>query len=230
MALQQVGHKVWIYDGETVNFYSLPYSTRMTVIKLNDQSLWVHSPTTLNSNLQSEIDHLGKVRFLIAPNKLHHLFLPQWQAVYPDAKTYAAPGLIAKRPDITFDKELTETAEPPWRDEIMQTLLSGSCWMAEVVFYHSDSKTLILADLIENFDPSVFNRWQRFLAKLTGILAPDGKTPLDWRLSFLFGKSQARQALETMLAWQPEKIIIAHGECIFGNGTDFLRRSFAWLE
>lgn len=229
MALRQIAETLWIYDGETVNFYGLPYSTRMTLIQLDKDLLWIHSPIRLDSAVQQEIEDLGEVRYLIAPNKLHHLFLPEWQTAYSQAECYAAPGLIAKRKDIAFDKELTGAAEPGWQGQIEQTLFSGSPWMEEVVFFHQDSKTLILTDLIENFDPKVFTPWQRFVAKLTGILAPDGKTPVDWRLSFMFGKHHGRQALATMLAWQPDNIIIAHGECIFGGGAEFLRRSFAWL-
>ncbi|WP_152555654.1 DUF4336 domain-containing protein [Methylomarinum vadi] len=230
MAFQQIADNLWIHDGETVRFLGLPYSTRMTVVKLDQQRLWIHSPIGLTPVLQEEIDSIGKVRYLVAPNKLHHLFLSSWQAAYPEAECYAAPGLMAKRPDLAFAKELNASAEAVWKGEIAQTLFSGSPWMQEVVFFHIDSKTLILADLIENFEPSVFNRWQRFVAGLTGIVAPNGKTPVDWRMSFLFGKKQARAALATMLEWQPDNIVIAHGECVFGHGTDFLRRSFSWLE
>lgn len=230
MALQQIAQNIWLHEGETVRFLGLPYSTRVTVIELDGQRLWIHSPTALNPSLRKEIDGLGKVCYLIAPNKLHHLFLSSWQEAYPEAETYAAPGLTAKRPDLHFDKELNSSAEPQWKDEIEQTLFSGSLSMEEVVFFHIDSKTLILTDLIENFEPSAFNGWQRLVAGLTGIVAPNGKTPVDWRMSFLFGKKQARAALATMLEWQPDNIVIAHGECVFGHGTEFLRRSFSWLE
>jgi hypothetical protein len=229
MLLQRMSNDLWLCDGDSVSFFGLPYSTRMAVIKLDDRRLWMHSPIALTAALKAEIDALGQVAYLIAPNKLHHLFLPQWQHAYPNAKTYAAPGLIAKRPDIAFDKELTSMPEPEWQEQIKQTLFCGSFAMQEVVFFHEASKTLILADLIENFDPGVFTAWQRFLAKLTGILAPDGETPIDWRLSFSFGRKRARGALQTMLAWQPEHIVIAHGKCIFGGGSEFLRRSFSWL-
>jgi len=230
VVLQEIAHNLWIHDGETVNFLGLPYSTRMTVIKLEQTRLWVYSPTALVPELKTAIDSLGEVSYLITPNKLHHLFLSQWAEAYPQAMRYAAPGLMGKRSDIVFDKELSSEAEPEWRKDIKQTVFFGSPVMKEVVFFHEASKTLILADLIENFDPLIFTPWKRFLAKLTGILAPNGKTPVDWRMSFVLGKKQARAALKTMLAWQPENIIIAHGQCIFGNATEFLRRSFAWLE
>lgn len=230
MPLQKLSEKLWIYDGEVVSFYGLPYSTRMTVIKLNNDLLWIHSPAKLNHDLLSEIGKLGRIGYLIAPNKLHHLYLSEWLDEFPAAECHAAPGLIDKRKDITFTKKLTDQADPAWQEEIGQTLFDGSFWMEEVVFFHRSSKTLILTDLIENFSPHVFNGWQLLLAKATGIVSPNGKTPIDWRLSFFFGKSKAGKALETILNWQPENIIISHGECIFGNGEGFLEQSFSWLK
>ncbi len=46
----------------------------------------------------------------------------------------------------------------------------------------------------------------------------------------MFGdKNKARQSLNTMLSWMPQNIVLSHGECIFGNGTEFLAQSFSWL-
>jgi hypothetical protein len=229
MYLNEVDENIWTYEGNTVNFHGFPYSTRMTVIKLRNSHLWIHSPGKLNQVLKEQLSGLGTVKYLIAPNKLHHLFLPEWISEYPDAKCYAAPGLIKKRPDIEFEKELSNSAVKEWQDEIEQIIFQGSPFMEEAVFFHVSSKTLILTDLIENFSPSAFNWWQKPIAWLTGIISPNGKTPIDWRLSFVFGKAKARVALDKMVAWKPTNIIISHGECLFGNGLEFLKQSFEWL-
>lgn len=230
MQLKEVDKNIWTYEGSTVNFHGFPYSTRMTVIQLRNNHLWIHSPEKLNEALKEQLAGLGTVEYLISPNKLHHLFLPEWISEYPDAKCYAAPGLIQKRPDIEFTKQLSNSPEKEWQDEIEQIIFQGSPLMEEAVFFHVSSKTLILTDLIENFSPSAFNWWQKPIAWLTGIISPNGKTPIDWRLSFLFGKAKARAALEKMTTWKPTNIIISHGECIFGNGSEFLKKSFGWLK
>ena len=230
MQLKEIDKNIWIYDGSTVNFYGLPYSTRMTVIRLSNGNLWIHSPEKLNEELKEELGNLGKVEHLISPNKLHHLFLPEWISAYPDAKCYASPGLIEKRQDIKFTKELSNMSEKEWVDEIEQTVFQGSPLMEEVVFFHISSKTLILTDLIENFKPTAFNWWQKPIARFTGILSPNGKTPIDWRISFLFGKAKARIALDIMLGWRPKNIVISHGECIIDNGFEFLNKSFKWVK
>jgi hypothetical protein len=203
----------------------------MTVIRLGNGDLWVHSPEKINLVLRQELSSLGRVRHLVSANKLHHLFLPEWIEAYPEAVTYAAPGLVKKRSDIHFDIELSEVAQDEWVTEIAQTIFRGSPLMEEVVFYHKPSSTLILTDLVENFNPQTLNWWQVRLARFAGILYPNGKMPIDWRLSFRLGSMRrARESLLEMMGWRPRNIILSHGECVFGGGTEFLSSSFSWLQ
>lgn len=124
---------------------------------------------------------------------------------------------------------MKDFSEPEWQGEIDQLIFKGSRVMQEVVFFHKASKTLILTDLIENFDENYFSGFKGLIARLSGIVAPDGKTPIDWRLSFFFGKKQARECFARIIAWQPEKIIVAHGKNIEVDATGFLKKSFKWL-
>ena len=203
----------------------------MTVIRLRNSDLWIHSPEKINKGLKDELSAMGEVKYLVSPNKLHHLFLTEWIKEYPKAATYAAPGLAKKRNDIKFDVELSEVAEDEWKEDISQTIFKGSPAMEEVVFFHVRSSTLILTDLIENLEQNTLNSWQVALAKFAGIVSPHGKTPIDWRLTFLFaGRQQARVSLARMLEWNPDNIVLSHGECIFGGGSDFLQSSFHWLK
>ena len=227
--LNKVADYIWIIEGEAVSFFSMPYTTRMTVVRLQNGTLWIHSPLKISNALIEEVIALGEVKYLISPNKLHHLFLTDWIQQFPNAMCYCSPGLANKRPDINFSKNLGLKPENEWAKEIDQTIFKGSPAMEEVVFFHRESKTLILTDLIENFKPESFNGWQRLLAKLAGILSPNGKTPIDWKLSFVFGKKEAMKSLSILMNWQPENIILSHGECIFGDGLKFLKKSFSWV-
>ena len=220
---------IWISDGDAVQWFGMPYTTRMTVIRLTDGRLWVHSPGKICDGLLEEIKTLGMVSYLISPNKIHHLFMKDWVDAFPQAQSYASPGLREKRKDIVFDKDLSFVAEPEWAEEINQIIFKGSSVMEEVVFFHKKTQTLILTDLIENFSPDHFSGYKKILAILTGIISPNGKTPIDWRLSFIFGKKQARKSLAIMMGWNPQKIIISHGECIYSDAIKFLERSFAWV-
>ena len=228
--LQQVDENIWIYDGSIVSWHGMPYTTRMTVVRLNDGKIWVHSPEKITNGLINEIQTIGEIKYLISPNKIHHLFIQDWIKLFPNAGAYSSPGLKEKRKDIRFHSELEDFPEGEWSKEIDQLIFRGSKAMEEVVFFHKKSSTLILTDLIENFPPNHFSGIKNLLAKLTGIISPNGKTSLDWRMSFMFGKNEARKSLEKMMEWKPKRIIISHGDCIDKNAVVFLSESFSWLK
>ncbi|KAK0358279.1 hypothetical protein LTR94_036056, partial [Friedmanniomyces endolithicus] len=90
----------------------------MAVIRLAGGDLFVWSPVALTEGLRAEVDALGEVRHLVAPNALHHLFVAEWKAAWPAARIYAAPGLQQKRDDLEIDHELDGAALHIWSKEI----------------------------------------------------------------------------------------------------------------
>jgi hypothetical protein len=101
--------------------------------------------------------------------------------------------------------------------------------LTEVDFFRA-SRTLILADLIENVEAErIRSRWYRWLVQLSGAADPDGKAPFDMRLTFLRYRRSLKAAVRRMIAWNPERIIIAHGRWYETHGTRELRRAFRWV-
>ena len=195
---------------------------------MSSGGLFIWSPIALSTALKGEIDALGAVRFLVSPNKLHHLFLGAWKSAYPEARMFAPPGLRRRRKDLAFDGDLGDAPDPLWAADIDQVALRGSWAMTEVVFFHHASRTAIFADLIQNFPPDWFTGWRAPLARYAGIVAPRPSAPLDWRSSFIDRKS-ARAALARILAWPIERVVIAHGDPVAAGGAAFVREAFAWL-
>ena len=231
--LKPVAEGIWLIDAPHVKFYGLPFSTRCTVVRLASGGLWVHSPTVLSEALKAELAALGPVEHLIAPNWIHYVSVKDWQAAYPDAVAWAAPGVVkraaSRNVSITFDHDLGAEAEGPWAGQIDQLIVSGSKLHSEAVFFHRASSTLILTDLIENFEAKNMPFWLRPLLWLGGVLAPNGSMPRDIRASFGAHKDVLRGHIETMLGWAPERVIVAHGAWFFSGGTEALKRAFAWL-
>lgn len=227
MSLASFGPDIWIADGPVVSFYGFPYPTRMAVIRLSDSGLFVWSPIALTRELKSEVDALGVVAHIVSPNSIHHLYMGEWRDAYPSAKLYAPPGLAQKRKDLRFDGELNDSPSAAWAADIDQVEMAGSSALTEIVFFHRKSRTVIFADLIENFRPDWFKGWRGFVARLDGIVMPNGGAPREWR--FTFNKKIARGVLARILAWQPEQVVMAHGEMTRENGTAFIRKSFRWL-
>ena len=148
--LTPAGEDFWIADGPVVQFFAvLPYPTRMAVVRLGDGSLWVWSPIALDDALAAELDAIGPVRELVAPNKLHHLALPEWVARYPEARLHGARGLARKRRDLHFHTELGDTPDPAWAEQIDQAVFRGSLFLDEVFFFHRRSGTALVTDLIQ---------------------------------------------------------------------------------
>jgi hypothetical protein len=235
--LKPVGENIWIADGPIVKMavYGtfIPFPSRMTLVRLENGDLWCHSPIALTEGLQAEIDEMGPVRYLISPNKIHYAHIGSWAQVYPKATAWASGGVreraAQQQIEVNFDADLTEEVPPEWKPDLDQVIFRGSRFMDEVVFFHRPSRTLILTDLIENFELHKVPPQYKLLVKLGGIVDPDGKTPLDLRMTFLGRKELARVGLKQMLAWEPDKIILAHGRWYDRNGTAELRRAFRWL-
>lgn len=232
--LKPVADDLWIVDGPLIRFGmpwpKMPFPTRMTVIRLAGGGLFVHSPTPLPPALKAEIDRLGRPRWIIGPNRIHYWWIPDWRAAFPDAEIYLAPRVAEQAAGrIDFDCfPLDAGSVYPWDAEIATLPVTGS-YMTEVEFFHRASRTLILTDLIENFEPRKLSSFVlRWLTRLGGVQDPDGQMPRDMRLSFSGRKPQLRAAIERMIAWNPERIILAHGRWYEDNGAGELRRAFRW--
>ena len=116
--LQQLGPDLWFADGGIVSFFGSAYPTRMVVVRLRDGGLWLWSPVQLTSTLKNEVRALGPVRHLVSPNKLHYLFLGQWQAAFPDAQLWGTASTAAKRNALSFDGLLADEPPPEWAGQI----------------------------------------------------------------------------------------------------------------
>ena len=234
--LKPGAENIWIADdGLTwMNMGTLraPFSTRMTLVRLADGSLWCHSPIEPDDALFAAVDALGTVRHLVSPNYIHYAHIPAWQARYPQATAWASPGVRERaaknRINVRFDADLGDSAPPAWAGQIAQTEFRGSRVMREIDFFHVASRTLILTDLIENIETATMRGFWKLVMKLAGNHDPDGKAPIDMRATFT-DRAAARESLQQLLAWQPERIILAHGRCYTENATAELRRAFRWL-
>jgi hypothetical protein len=233
--LKPVAEDVFIVDGPVIGMgylgLSVPFTTRMTIVRLPGGRLWVHSPTPLTPTLEEEIAALGEPAFLIAPNRLHFWWIGEWKARFPAARAYAAPGArkAAARRFCGFDADLSGDPPPEWDGAFMQFLIPG-LFLSEVDFLHRASGTLILADLIENFEASHIHclGW-RLAVELGGPLDPDGKPPHDLALNFLWRRREARAEIERMLAAEPERVILSHGRWYDRNAPAELRRALRRL-
>ncbi len=226
--LEEFATALYMADGPTVSFFGFPYPTRMALVRLSDGGVWVWSPIALTPELADAVDAIGPVRHIVSPNKIHHLFLKEWATRWPDALLYAPPGLAKRRPDLHFHADLGDEPDAAWAADIEQTIFCGSIAMTEVAFFHRSSRTAILCDLVQRHDPAQMKGLKGMLMRADGLVGEHGSTPREWRASFL-RRGRARAARARVLAWAPERLLIAHGECASENATQILTRALAWM-
>ncbi len=226
--LEEFGPSLYVADGPTVSFFSFPYPTRMAVARLRDGTAWVWSPIALTPEIERAVDAIGPVRHIVSPNKIHHLFLQEWAERWPDARLHAPPGLAQRRPELQFHAELGDEADPAWAADIDQTIFRGSIAMEEVVFFHRLSRTAIFCDLVQRHDPLLMKGLKGMVMRLDGLVGEHGSTPREWRASF-WRRQPARAARARVLAWKPERLMIAHGACAQQNAMQIVERALAWM-
>lgn len=227
--LEKLGDEIWTAEGsDVVAMLGFHYPTRMAVIRLAGSELFVWSPIAPTDGLRAEVEALGNVGYLIAPNALHHLFIADWKRSYPDARIHAAPGLREKRRDIAFDGELGDTSVPEWSGDIEHVVVKGNAITSEAVFFHRTNRTVIFTDLIQQLPANWFSGWRAVVAKWDLMLGPEPSVPRKFRAAFT-DRRAARASVERILAWPAEKVLMAHGTPVNANGQAFLRRAFGWL-
>ncbi|WP_041535941.1 DUF4336 domain-containing protein [Parvibaculum lavamentivorans] len=227
--LKPFGDDIWIADSaDTVEVAGFRYPTRMAIVKLADGGLFIWSPMSLTGELRAEVEALGPVRHIVAPNSLHHLSLPEWREAFPAAKFYAPPGLREKRKDIAFDADLGDAPDADWAGEIDQVVVRGNAITTELVFFHVKSGTVLFTDIIQHFPAGWFSGWRAIVAKLDLMSAPEPSVPRKFRLAFT-NRRAAREAITRILAWPAEKLLFAHGAPVTTDGKAAIARAFGWL-
>ena len=226
--LQRFGSEIWTAEGQTVSVVGFDFPSRMIVIRLSDDALFIWSPVTLSPALRSAVDQLGPVRHIVAPNTLHDLFIGEWHRAYPEATLHAVPELRAKHPKLGWGSDLGDTPAPEWSNDIDQVVIRGNRITTEVVFFHHRSRTAIFTDLIQQFDAGWFKGWRGVVAKLDLMTTRKPTVPRKYRLAFR-DRDLARNALRQIMAWPAEAVLAAHATPIRHGGRDVIAQAFDWL-
>lgn len=223
--MQQLDSDLWVSDS-SLRFVGVDIGARMTVVRLSDSKLLLHSPIAATEELVSEVKALGDVAYLVAPNLLHHLFLADWQEAFPNASLYGPPGLIKKRTDLSFTGVLGDQPEAAWADTLDQVFVEGFKFANEVDFFHKPSKTLILTDLAFNVGPH--SPWlTRFGFRL--LRAYGRLTPTILEKLLVRDRPAFRKSLERILEWPFERVVVAHGAVKETGGREELEQGYSWV-
>ena len=180
------------------------------------------SPGPLTGAIVRDILDLGRVTLLVAPNKMHHLYLSQAIKEFPEARVLLAPGLAEKRPDLAGYESLPQPLES-WGLE--QKLIRGLPDLNETAFFHTPTGTLILTDLAFHF-PNHSHLPTRLFLSLNGALGRFGPTRLLKRV-FLKERESFLKDMDEVLQWPIQNVVVGHGQEILGSGLEKMRKAFS---
>jgi hypothetical protein len=201
---------------------------RMSICRLGGGRLWIHCPAPLTDELRRSLEALGEPRFVVPANAYHgHRFMEEYRAAYPAVELFATPGLERRRKDLEFDAVLGDVPDPRWCEDLDQAVFLGH-HVPEVVFLHRASRTLIVGDLVTGpFPPGSLSARSRLYWRVEGIAEEPG-TMRTYRLTTR-DRRAARAALERILEWDFDRVLVGHGEPVETDGHAAFERAMAWL-
>jgi hypothetical protein len=230
--LRAIDGNLWVVE-QPFKYFGLEVGTRMTIVRLNSGDLVAISPIKIDSETIEQINRIGEVKYIIAPNLYHHLFIKDFRSIYPAAQLWATSSLAQKKPDLAIDLQIVDLQNHLF-DEIdyllfdgFQTLyFNGYTPLNEYVFLHRASRTLILTDTAFYFDDR-FVPLTQLIAKLMGgykLLRPSLLEKLATR-----DKIAVKKSVEKVLAWDFDRVIMAHGSIVETGGRRQFKSGYDWF-
>ncbi|KXT09872.1 hypothetical protein AC579_6742 [Pseudocercospora musae] len=222
---------------------------RGTIVRMKTGSLAVFSPVALTETVQKETNDLGTVRYLVALDQEHHIFLESWHKAYPEAKILAPETLPSLRDKQKYFQlpsthlHLFRKSSPPAVDEEFDSEFHTEyVWShanKELVFHHKPSKTLIEADLIFNL-PATEQFSKTGTAANTGLLTKlliglqNTQGTAIWQKRLLWYALSAtdrgafNESMKRISQWDFERIVPCHGDVIERDGKGVFEKVMEW--
>jgi Domain of unknown function (DUF4336) len=227
--LRKIDRDIWVANAP-FKYFGLSVGTRMTVIRLSNGELAVISPIQVDNATSLELDKLGTVSHIIAPNLYHYLFASDFKNLYPKAIFWATSGLEVKKPELPIDRIIDSNTDSFLNDlqcvlfDGFKTLgLKGLDVVNELVFFHPKSRTLILTDTAFHFDDS-FPLITQFAARLLGGYKSLSPSLLEKVATT--EKAKVKLTVQKILDWDFERVIMAHGSIIESQGKQSFKAGY----
>jgi hypothetical protein len=224
--LEEFAPNIWTVQ-VPLSIAGAQFGTRMTLVRLDDGQIVLMAPCPIDDALEAQIRRLGPVAAVVAPNAFHYFSFMDALVRFPDATPFLAEGVAKKIGQTPPNaRPLSAAPEPLWKQDLEQVAIPGSPKVNEVVFYHAASRTLILTDLCFNFDPPP-KGWTGIFLRLAGA---HGKLAVSRLMrSMLKDRSKLPRAIDQILAWDFDRLIVTHGQNIESGAKERFREATAGL-
>jgi hypothetical protein len=225
-SLEHLGPDVYVVNGE-VKIPGAKLPVRMTVLRLADQSLLLHSPIALEPAVVQELQQLGQVRWVVAPTIMHHLFVRDVMTLFSSAKLLAVQGLSSKLAGLTAEGSLAAST-PVLAEQGLDVLpVDGMPSLNESVFFHRSSQTLIVSDLLFNVVSSPYFATRMLLTVASGVYGRCAVSRLvRWAVK---DKAACTESLKRVIALAPTRLVMAHGDVLSVDVAQTVERELKTL-
>lgn len=216
---------VWLTTAP-VRILGMPLTATMTVLRLGDDSLLVHSPVALTPARRAAVEELGTVAHLYAPNLYHHLHIGEWAAAFPSARLHAPQGMAKKRPDLRIDRFHGAASDPALAGTVEELRIDGFR-LQESVLVHRPARTLVVADLVHNIGAPP----QLWTKLYTGAMGFYDRVALSRMIRWLgfSDRAAARRSLDALLALPFDRLIVGHGTPLLAGAAEAVAGAYSWL-
>ena len=217
-----VADRIWALE-RPVWFSGARLRTRTTVVRLDDGALLLHTPAPPDDRLAEQLRTLGPVRWLVVPNRWHHLGAPAAATRFPEAKVVGPSSALDRNAALRLDVDIHDARFGEQVREFDVLPLRGVPFWDETVLYHRPTQSLLGADIICSASAKDHWTW-RCGARLTGCYERV-RVPPDARKKIV-DESAAARSLQSMLERPAQRLIIGHGDIIEDGCRDHL--ASAW--
>lgn len=224
---QEIEDGLWHDTHDLSMSGGIQFRTRSTLVRLGDNTLWMHSPIPIDDERAETIAALGEVSHIVAPNGFHDSFACAAKQRYPHAQLWASPALKDAKSRLLSDAYLGD-GHPSWAGELETLLIEGSPQFSEFVFFHHASKTVITTDLLFQICYPVNLRTKAVLwmAGASGGRLAQSRL---WRPATR-DRAAAGRSVRQMLRWDFERLVLAHGDFVEGADTkQRVREALFWM-
>lgn len=213
-------------DTASVRILGMRLTSTMTVLRLGDGSLLLHSPIPATPERRAAVEALGPVAHLYAPNLYHHMWIGEWAGAFPSARVHGPAGLTGKRPDLRVDRTHAADPEPAFAGVVDELSIEGFR-LEESVLVYRPARTLVVADLVHNVGrPS--HAWTRLYSRAMGFYDRVALSRMI-RWTAFSDKVAARRSVDELLARPFDAVVVGHGTPIAAGGKDAIAAAFGWL-
>lgn len=221
---KQLDESLWVLEGKLPYYNPLPRT--MTVYRMKDKGLWIHSAIALNEETFKKLESFGTPKYVVVPNSMHRLDAHFYKERYPNIQVVCPEAALKKVEEaIHVDK----TCEEAFAKNEIEVLAIPGVKDVELAFELplTFGKALIMTDLLVNV-PKV-NGLGGFLLKALGRIGYFRTPPLT-KLIFVEKKNEFKKWLLELSQDTDLRIItVAHGRPVLNGVSALLKKAAAQI-